>query len=68
MSKVKILHLYGKDRYDGRFEYLIINPPQGYTPDDFIAPGDEVMLNNLVSLNGEWENIPEGLQFNRADL
>jgi len=68
MKKFKILHLLGQDRYDGTFEYLIVDPDPEVPVSDYLDPGDEIQEHEIVEIEAEWNNLPSGYQFNRAGL
>jgi len=68
MAKFKILHLFGRDRYDGIFEYLIIDPDPEVPVSDYLVPGDEIEEHEIVEVEAEWHNLPSKYQFNRADV
>jgi len=68
MARFKILHMIGKDRYDGIFEYLVIDPDPEVPVGDYLAPGDEIEEHEIVEIEASWKNIPSGYQFNRTDV
>lgn len=68
MRNFKILQIWGKDRYDGRFESLIIDPDPEIPIMDYISPGDEIEDYEIIEIKTKWKNFPSGYQFNRADL
>lgn len=68
MTKFKILHIWGKDRYDGGFESLIVDPNPDTPVTDYLSPGDIIEDYEIVDIDAKWTNIPSSFQFNRIDL